>query len=138
MDEVLPRTRQVEWLVGPLVTLSAVVLLLVVARHLDRLPVEPPRCGFKDTFGIPCVGCGGTRSMRALASGDAWGALRFNPGAVAGVVLCGIWMISGSLRFFTGTPVPPLAEQNRRLKRNAAIALVLLVLNWIYLVLFLP
>ena len=138
MDEALPRARQVYWLVGPLVTLAAVGLLLLVARHFDRLPVLPPECGFKKSLGIPCVGCGGTRAMRALAAGDVAAAAKFNPAAVAGVFLTGLWTLSGWLRYLSATPVPPLVEQNRRLKRNAGVAAVMLVFNWIYLLLYLP
>lgn len=50
--------------------LGAVVLLLASAR----VP-----CGFAHMFHVPCPGCGSTRAMLALASGDVHGFLRFNP-----------------------------------------------------------
>lgn len=138
MDEALPRVRHVQWLVGPLVTLVAVLGLLLTARFYDRLPVRPPECGFRQTTGLPCLGCGGTRSVRALVSGDVIASVTFNPGVVVGIVILLVWITTGSLRYLRGIEPPPIPEQNRRLKRNAVIAAVLFLLNWIYLLLFLP
>lgn len=138
MDEALPRTRHVQWLVGPLVTLVAVVALLLVARHYEHIPLRPPECSFKEAFGIPCVGCGGTRAMIALAKGRAIEAFRFNPAAVLGVAACALWLASGLSRYLLATPEPTPAEQKRRIVRNASVAAVLLFLNWIYLLLYLP
>jgi hypothetical protein len=36
-------------------------------------------CGFARMFHAPCPGCGSTRAMLALASGDLAGLLRYNP-----------------------------------------------------------
>jgi hypothetical protein len=36
-------------------------------------------CGFARVFHMPCPGCGSTRAMIALASGDLHGFLRHNP-----------------------------------------------------------
>jgi len=36
-------------------------------------------CGFAHMFHMPCPGCGSTRAMLALASGDLAGTIRFNP-----------------------------------------------------------
>lgn len=36
-------------------------------------------CGFARVFHVPCPGCGSTRAMLALASGDLGGWLRHNP-----------------------------------------------------------
>ncbi len=131
------RVRRVEVLVGPLVTFIAVLSLLSVARFYDRLPVRPPECGFKSTFGIPCVSCGGTRSIKALSRGRIIEALRFNPAAVIGAFVSFIWMLSGLRRFFAGSAPLPIPEQNRRIWRVAFVAMILLALNWVYLILFL-
>lgn len=138
MDDALRRVRHVQWLVGPLVTLVAVVALLVVARYYDRLPVRPPECGFRTATGLPCLGCGGTRSVRALVSGDLAASISFNPGVVVGIVILLAWIATGWVRYLRGIEPPPISEQNRRLKRNLVIAGALFLLNWIYLLLFLP
>lgn len=36
-------------------------------------------CGFARMFHVPCPGCGSTRAMLALATGDLHGLVRFNP-----------------------------------------------------------
>lgn len=138
MKEALPRVRHVQWLVAPFATLAAVVALLVVARHYDRIPAKPPACGLRTFTGIPCAGCGGTRAMRALAAGRPFEALRFNPAAVLGVGVAGAWALLGWTRYRLGAVPPPPDEQNRRVVRNLVVAGAVLAVNWIYLVLYLP
>mgnify|MGYP000894931469 CR=1 FL=1 len=140
MDEApaVPRVREAAWLVGPLVTLAAVVGLLAAAKFQDRLPVEPPDCGFRKAVGLPCVGCGGTRSARALASGRIAEAARFNPAVVFGVGATLAWSVVGCTRFLRGISLPEVSEQNRRIRRNAILAVFVLLLNWIHLIVFLP
>lgn len=50
--------------------LASVAIVLVSAK----MP-----CGFASVFHMPCPGCGSTRAMLALASGDVGGVLRYNP-----------------------------------------------------------
>jgi len=134
----LPRVRQAQWLVAPFLTLAAVVVLLVVARFYDRLPLKPPPCGFKVLLGIPCAGCGGTRAMVSLSHGRVTEAIRFHPAAVAGVFASAAWATLGWRRFRAGAPLPPVSEQNRRILRNLLAAGILVLANWAYLVCFLP
>ncbi|NLT70547.1 MAG: DUF2752 domain-containing protein [Verrucomicrobiaceae bacterium] len=129
--------RRVDVLVPPLVTFAAVVLLLVVARFYNDLPVQAPPCGFQSAFGIPCVGCGGTRSMQALASGRIGAAVAFNPGVILGILASVIWLFSGFFRFFRGSAPRSPAEANRRIKRVTLIVLALIALNWLYLIWYL-
>lgn len=137
MTSPTARVRRVEVLVGPLVTFIAVLSLLGVARFYDRLPVRPPECGFKTAFGIPCVSCGGTRSAKALSRGGVVEALSFNPAVVIGSFVSILWLFSGLHRFFAGIAPLPVPEQNRRIRRIALVAVILLALNWVYLILFL-
>ena len=61
-------------------------------------------CGFARMFHVPCPGCGSTRAMLALASGDVHGLLQFNPLApfmTALVVLLAVQAFSSVLK--TGT-----------------------------------
>lgn len=140
MDETrnAPRNRESAWLVGPLVTLAAVAGLLVAAKFYDHLPVRPPDCGFRKALGLPCLGCGGTRSALALVSGNVRESVRFNPAVVFGIGVSLAWTAVGCTRFFRGVPLPETKEQGRRLLRNAVIAALLLLLNWLYLIFFLP
>ena len=135
--DALARKRWPEVLVAPVITFLAVILMLCVARIYDRLPVRPPACGFKNTFGIPCVSCGGTRSMKALSRGHFAEAIRFNPAAVTGVAASLVWFLSGLARFSLATPAPSSETAHRRIKYGTAITLLLLAMNWAYLILFL-
>lgn len=130
--------RRPEILVAPVSTFLAVFLMLFFARIYDRLPARLPSCGFEATFGIPCVSCGGTRSMKALARGNLVEAVRFNPAAVLGVAASCLWLLSGLTRFFLASPVSSAESASRRIKYGAILTLALLALNWIYLIFFLP
>lgn len=137
--EGTPRpARQLEWLIAPLISAAALAGLLVAARFYDRLPVTPPPCAFREAFDIPCLGCGGTRAMRALAGGDLASSLRFNPAVPLALVAILVWVSLALFRYFRGTPRPPLDELNRRFRRNAVVVGSLLVLDWIYLLLSPP
>lgn len=61
------RVRRAAIFVG---VLGAVSYLLAAAQ----VP-----CGFARMFHLPCPGCGSTRAMLALASGDLHGLVRYNP-----------------------------------------------------------
>jgi hypothetical protein len=137
MSEGNARVRRIEVLVPSLVTFAGVVALLFVARFYDKLPVQAPPCGFKVTLGIPCVGCGGTRAMKALSSGRVVEAARFNPAVVLGVFVSALWAIAGIAKYRRGSEPLTVAMQNLRLKRGALIAFAVLTLNWVYLLLFL-
>jgi hypothetical protein len=63
--------------------------------------------------------------------------MRFNPAVVLGVGATLAWTAAGCSRFLRGAPLPRPSEQNRRILRNALLASVFLLLNWIYLIFFL-
>jgi hypothetical protein len=53
------------------------VSVLALASYLLAAAQVP--CGFAKMFHVPCPGCGSTRAMLALASGDLHGLVRYNP-----------------------------------------------------------
>jgi hypothetical protein len=53
------------------VSVLAGVTYLLAAAHVP--------CGFARIFHMPCPGCGSTRAMLALASGDLHALVRYNP-----------------------------------------------------------
>ena len=62
---------------------SAGVLLLAGALALAvRIWSFGWPCAWKAATGVPCAGCGGTRSLLFLLGGDWQAALQLNPGAV--------------------------------------------------------
>lgn len=90
-----------------------------------------PVCAFKGCTGLPCFGCGGTRSMLRLLAGDWAGAWLANPGAFLAVLALGVAalyaaaVVAGLLRPWR--PAPRVWRAGRGL-------LVLgLAANWLYL-----
>ena len=131
------RPPLVPLLVPPAITVAAVVLVLVVARIYDRLPIQAPGCGLRMTTGIPCVACGGTRSMMALSHGRFSEALAFNPLLFFGVFVAGAWLLVALFRVFVLRQERPRA---RRLPLGLIVTgvVALFVANWVYLWLYLP
>lgn len=87
-------------------------------------------CLFRFFTGLYCPGCGGTRAVKALLSGEIVKSLYFHPlvpyVAAAGAVEIGFW-IKGRLR--------PSAKNfpgfSYRLSRWAIGALAIVLINWI-------
>jgi hypothetical protein len=121
---------------GPAVLPVVVVVLLVLAPlaawlHLDRVPVTI--CLFKRLTGYPCLTCGTTRALSALAGFDLGRAFHMNP--LMSALLLGIFIFglvdlallvrgrSLSLRLGSG--------EGRRL---AIVAFAALLANWAYLI----
>ncbi len=57
----------------------AAIYVVVAAAATYLLAAAQVPCGFARIFHMPCPGCGSTRAMLALASGDLHGVLHFNP-----------------------------------------------------------
>ncbi|NNE90225.1 MAG: DUF2752 domain-containing protein [Verrucomicrobiales bacterium] len=138
-----PPTRW-EILVPPGITVLGISGLLIAARFYDKLPLKPPDCGFRTVTGLPCLGCGGTRSMMALSRGEVVSSFLFNPLIFVGVLTVAIWAAISLRRAFAkplaGSEKAPVNPAKRR-KRNRILIVVLVglaVLNWLYLVKYLP
>ena len=58
-------------------------------------------CMLKKTAGIPCPGCGGTRALRSLASGDILASLRYNSFATYGAILYFVFFVTHTLEIVT-------------------------------------
>lgn len=117
------------------------MVLFLAALFYDYLPVHPPACGFRTVTGLPCVGCGGTRAMRSLAAGHLVEALRYNPGAILAFFASLVWGVVAYLRYFQVLPAGPTRTwegRRRRLYFILSAVITLLVLNWIYLLIYLP
>ena len=109
---------------------SAGVLLLAgaLALAVRVLPFGWP-CAWKAATGVPCAGCGGTRSLLFLLGGDWQAALQLNPGVI----------LAGGLRLLANVyaaavlvlrigPWRPVVR-GWRWALGGAVAL-----NWVYLV----
>jgi len=97
---------------------GGIATAVVTAAHLLTLP-RLPLCAFKAWTGLPCPGCGMTRSVFRFAQGDLWTSFRFHPLGVAGATLALSVLAGGVIGAVTGRdPVWP-----RVARRGSAIAL---------------
>lgn len=73
------------WRLAPPVLLLALAAgMLWFPQLLSELVGSiSPGCTFRRFTGLACPGCGGTRALRALISGEPWAALRYNPFIIA-------------------------------------------------------
>ena len=85
----------------------------------------PWRCPLIAVTGVPCPSCGSTRALAALAEFGLLAALRFNP-----LVVLGVLMIP-----FVGLSRHVPANWQ---KRGWSVFGAVVVLNWVYLMFFLP
>lgn len=88
-------------------------------------------CVWKTCTGLPCAGCGGTRSVVLMLSGEWSDALLMNPGAVVGILaLLFAAIYSATVLLLRLPPWRPawFAGRGWQLAMVAA-----LVLNWCYL-----
>lgn len=129
--------RHPEVLVAPTVTFLAVVALVGFARVYEHSPIQAPSCGFRNTFGIPCLSCGGTRAFESLSHGRFLEAIAFNPAVILGVGAVLVWFIAGLIRFFRGR-APGHEGRRISVKKLSLLLFLILTFNWIYLILFLP
>lgn len=95
-----------------------------------------PPCWFHRLTGIPCLTCGGTRSVREILSGDLAAALGWNPLVFFGMGALAVFMLYAAavvaLRLPRVRP-RPLNDGTRRILWVAFV--VIAAANWIYLVL---
>jgi hypothetical protein len=110
--------------------ISAGVLLLAGALALAVcvLPFGWP-CAWKAATGVPCAGCGGTRSLLFLLGGDWQAALQLNPGVIlAGGLLLLANVYAAAVLVLRIGPWRPVLR-GWRWALGGAVAL-----NWAYLV----
>lgn len=93
-------------------------------------------CPSKLLLGIPCAGCGNTRSVLAFFRGDFCDALMYNPtGILIALVMtvCPLWILIDYLRD-SSSLLHAYRGMENRLRHPAAIVLVLLLTlcNWMW------
>jgi uncharacterized protein DUF2752 len=114
----------------PEVFASIAALSFLAARFLPLLAL-PYTCPSRGLLGIPCATCGMTHAFVALAHADLAGALQASPlgAALAG----GAWLYAllDLGRLALGRPFPALSPS--LLRAAAALGVVALVANWVWL-----
>ncbi len=117
--------RQLAFLWGgaALVSTAAAPFTPALARGL-------PPCPFRALVGIPCLTCGGTRALLALARFDVGGAFSWNPLAAA----AGILFVLGGLAALGAAVAGRGVESPRPTRALRAALAFALAANWVFLV----
>lgn len=110
-----------------------VLLALVAGRCLPVLALAPT-CVFRTLTGVPCPTCGSTRSIVFLSRGDLHSAIAMNPLVAVCAIAALLFMTYGLFALVFGMPRVDFALSEKE-KDRVRLAVVLLVLiNWLYLV----
>lgn len=108
--------------------------LVAVSPLAPGVAAALPACAFRGLTGLPCAGCGATRTALALARLDVAEALACNPLAAIGTLaFVGGGLLAGALAL-AGRP---LREPDCRRLSSPLVRLLMVVLvlaNWVYLV----
>lgn len=96
--------RRLEILTPAGVTFAAVMIVVMASPLIDRFGWFSRPCSLREVTGLPCLACGGTRSVQALASGEVMEALRFNPLVFVGVCVAAVWLARALWRAWKWTP----------------------------------
>jgi hypothetical protein len=122
----------------PVVALAGFVSALAAVHFATRWQVPLPFCALRKLTGIPCPGCGSTRSLLAWSEFELGQALYYNPlcfvACVAVTMWAALWL---SEKVFNGAW---LVNWEATFVRwlTWRTALVLAGLNWVYLLFTLP
>jgi hypothetical protein len=127
---IAPGETDHELLWGAVGLATAVVALLAWATGSIVLPV----CVFKAVTGVPCITCGSTRAIAALAAGEVLAAVRWNPLAAAAALAAVVYVPYAALTGLAGSRRVRLrlASHDWRLLRGAVV--VTLAAAWVFLV----
>jgi len=119
----VPFPHEAVW--GGLLILGALVARFAPADLL-------PACFFQQMFGLPCLSCGGTRAVRALARLDLGLAFSMNPLVALFGLLAAVYVVYAAL-VLLGLKRPWRPEQSLLVQLLRYGLLPTLLLNWAYL-----
>ncbi len=107
-------------------------LALLAGRFLPVLALAPS-CALRTLTGLPCPTCGSTRSLVHLSHGDVVSAFAMNPLTTAALLAAVIYLLYSvtALTFNLPRVAFALTEKEKDLVRASAV--LLLLLNWVYL-----
>ncbi|MFA9453899.1 MAG: DUF2752 domain-containing protein [Candidatus Aminicenantaceae bacterium] len=130
--------RQMPHLVVLLICTAIIAAALMLSpagpagRHLHLFSFQiPPTCSFLDLTGLPCPGCGLTRSVVATVHGDlagSWGFHRLGALTVLYILIQAVFRI-GVLAFPLGTAA--IFGTGAWLNRGIIVLAVLYGINWL-------
>ena len=118
------RTLRVPW---PLAASAITLGFILGARVVEKFSLPLPRCTFRTLTGLPCLSCGTTRCLTALSHLHLLHAFHFNPLATTVTVT----LLASPLMLLHRGSVHLSASSKKCL---ATIGLVIVAVNWVYLI----
>ena len=97
-----------------------------------RLGLPVPVCQLRARTGFPCPGCGSTRLIEALLSGDLAGAAGHNPLVFAVLLAVAIWAAASVAGLVLDLPPRRLVLTSRERIALRFAAVILLLAGWSY------
>jgi Protein of unknown function (DUF2752) len=113
-----------------------VLLALLAGRFLPVLALAPS-CVFKALAGVPCPLCASTRSIVYLSHGDVASAFFMNPLVLAGALAALVYLFYSLFTLLLDVPRIVVDLSGKEKGRIRALAALLILSNWLYLVLIL-
>lgn len=111
-----------------------VLLALLAGRFLPVLALTPS-CVFKGLVGVPCPMCASTRSIVYLSRGDVVSAFFMNPLVPAAALAALAYLFYSLFTLFFDVPRLVVDLSGKEKDRIRALAALLILSNWLYLVL---
>lgn len=105
-----------------------------LAAVWQRLALPVPGCRFREWTGLPCPGCGSTRMIDALLSGDVAAAAGWNPLVLGALTAVLAWAVLSVSRLALGLPPRRLVLAPRERVALRWLVAGLLAAGWSYLV----
>ena len=120
------KDRQQSWVIFGI--LSVVLLAAFFWQPSDNGIIL---CYFRGLTGLPCPGCGMTRSLCAIAKGQILRSVQYHPlGPLVFLIAVGLWIRAIAELVYQKTAIIVLSEKTKR--RLIPIAIIFIVLFWVY------
>jgi hypothetical protein len=113
---------------------GGIALLILLVLRFTPVQHVLPGCIFKGLTSFPCPTCGATRALLLLVQGDVAASLTMNPlVSLLALGACLVFPVS-LLAFFLQLPRPSVELTEREHVVIGVAVLVLVLMNWSYLV----
>jgi hypothetical protein len=113
---------------------GGLAILLLAAARVIPIADMAPNCVFKSLTGVPCPTCGSTRSVAFLAHGHLLAAFCMNPVTAAVVIAVLAAFLYRLITVVFDLPGMNIDLSNLEKNLVRVIAVLVLLLNWIYLI----
>ena len=113
---------------------GSIALLALCAVRLPSIITFSPSCAFKGLTGIPCPTCGSTRAVLHLSHGDILAALVFNPLISLCFLAAVLYFLFSLITLAPGIPRVGVAFSEREKNALRIGAVMLVLMNWMYLI----